>query len=38
MYLTSLPDHSNPDFNEELHFSRLKNTMLFSIQQAALVL
>jgi AraC family transcriptional regulator len=24
MYLTSLPDHSNPDFNEELHFSRFK--------------
>ncbi|NQX56968.1 helix-turn-helix transcriptional regulator [Pedobacter panaciterrae] len=24
MYLTSLPDHSSPDFNEELHFSRFK--------------
>jgi AraC family transcriptional regulator len=24
MYCTSLPDHSDPDFNESLHFSRFK--------------
>jgi len=24
MYLTSLPDHSNPDFDEDLHFGRFK--------------
>ncbi|HWW42477.1 AraC family transcriptional regulator [Pedobacter sp.] len=24
MYLTSLPDHSDPDFDEELHFKRFK--------------
>ncbi|QNR85803.1 hypothetical protein H9N25_04925 [Pedobacter riviphilus] len=24
MYLTSLPDHSNPDFDQDLHFRRFK--------------
>lgn len=36
MYLTSLPDHSNPGFDEHLHFSRFgRASMIFNARSSA---
>lgn len=36
MYFTSLPDHSQPGFDEQLHFSRFKkNNIIFNTQAQA---
>ena len=36
MYFTSLPDHSQPGFDEQLHFSRFKkNNIIFNAQAQA---